>query len=124
MVKIYTAKLSSLLDQHAPLQTKTLTPNTEWYTDDIRKAKQDCRKAERVMLQTNLTVHQDVYREKRNIVSGIILKSKRDYYSTKIEESGHDQKQLFKLTNKLMGNKNFTILPSHQSLHELSNRFG
>jgi len=126
LVEKYNTKLSAIIDQHAPPQNKVISirPNTKWYTDELRQAKRDRRKAERTMQKTKLTVHQQIYCNKRNYVSKLLLQSKRNYYSTKIEECGYDQKQLFKLTNSLMGKTNEMVLPSNYGCHELSNRFG
>jgi hypothetical protein len=44
--------------------------------------------------------------------------------SDKIEEIGNDSKQLFKLTNNIMGKTKETILPSIDDKHQLANRFG
>jgi hypothetical protein len=40
------------------------------------------------------------------------------------EEIGNDSKQLFKLTNNIMGKTKETILPSIDDKHQLANRFG
>ena len=50
VVKLYNFEVSSIIDKHAPLKSKNiiLRPNTEWYSDELRAAKRDRRKAERV----------------------------------------------------------------------------
>jgi hypothetical protein len=40
-----------------------LRPNTEWYSDELRAAKRDRRKAERRMRKSNLTVHREMFRD-------------------------------------------------------------
>ena len=39
----YNTNLSSIFDQHAPVSERwvTLRPHSPWYTDELRKAKQD-----------------------------------------------------------------------------------
>ncbi|CAC5400145.1 unnamed protein product [Mytilus coruscus] len=48
IVNLYNTELSSIIDRHAPLKSKNIImrPNTEWYTDELRIAKRDRRKAE------------------------------------------------------------------------------
>jgi hypothetical protein len=68
LVKTYNSELSKVLEKHASLQTKQLIlrPNTEWYTEELRMAKQDRRKSERRMRKTQLIVDiKEIYHEKR-----------------------------------------------------------
>ncbi|CAG2225424.1 Protein strawberry notch homolog 2,Protein FORGETTER 1,Protein strawberry notch,Protein strawberry notch homolog 1 [Mytilus edulis] len=96
------------IQRHAPEQSKVITqqPNTEWYTDELRVAKRERRKAERQMRKTKLEVHKHIYKEHCSRTSKLLFKCKMDYYSNKISVVGHDQKKLLKLTNGLMGNTN------------------
>ena len=65
VVKLYNFEVSSIIDKHAPLKSKNiiLRPNTEWYSDELRAAKRDRRKAERRMRKSNLTVHREMFRD-------------------------------------------------------------
>jgi hypothetical protein len=40
-----------------------LRPSTDWYSDELRAAKRDRRKAERRMRKSNLTVHREMFRD-------------------------------------------------------------
>ena len=122
LVETYNTQLSAIIDKHAPVQSKTiiLRPNTKWYTKELRTAKQDRRKSKRKMRKSKLTVDIQIYRVKCNSVS----KTNKQYLSDKIEEIGNDSKQLFKLTNNIMGKTKETILPSIDDKHQLANRFG
>ena len=126
LVETYNTQLSAIIDKHAPVQSKTIImrPNTKWYTEELRTAEQDRRKAERKMRKSKLTVDIQIYREKCNSVSNLLLKTKKQYLSDKIEEIGNDSKHLFKLTNNIMGKTKETILPSIDDQHQLANRFG
>jgi hypothetical protein len=53
-----------------------------------------------------------------------MLKCKKNFFSNKIAEVGSDQKQHYRLTNVLMGNKREVILPFHHSEQQLSNTVG
>ncbi|VDI70250.1 Hypothetical predicted protein [Mytilus galloprovincialis] len=125
LVNLYSTELSSILDKHAPLISKNLIlrPNTEWYTDDLRVAKRNRRKAERRMRKTKLTIHRQMFRESCITTNQLLIKCKKDYFSSKVSEIGHDQKQLHRLTNDLMGNKREIFLPEHENDKLLADKF-
>ncbi|CAG2214072.1 unnamed protein product [Mytilus edulis] len=125
IVNLYNTELSSIIDRHAPLKSRNIImrPNTEWYTDELRLAKRDRRKAERRMRKSNLTVHRQIFQDTCLKASKLLLKSKKDYFSTKISDIEHDQKQLHRLTNDLMGNRREIILPSHKDEKVLADKF-
>jgi hypothetical protein len=126
LVKTYNSELSKVLEKHAPSRTKQLIlrPNTEWYTEELRMAKQDQRKYERRMRKTQLTVDKEIYHEKCRNVGKLLFWCKKEYFTNKISEIGHDQKQLYKMINNLLGKTEETVLPSIPDHYELGNRFG
>ncbi|VDI39827.1 Hypothetical predicted protein [Mytilus galloprovincialis] len=75
------------------------------------------------MRKLNLTVHRQIFQDTCLKASKLLLKSKKDYFSTKISEIEHDQKQLHCLTNDLMGNRREIILPSHNDEKVLADKF-
>ncbi|CAC5424857.1 unnamed protein product [Mytilus coruscus] len=125
LVSLYNTNLISVIDKHAPIVSKeiTLRPNTEWHTEELRDAKRNCRKAERLMRKTNLTVHQQIHRDACVHENKLLIRCKKEHYSTKVEEAEHDQKQLFRLSKRIMGEKQETILPSHKDEKDLVNKF-
>ena len=126
LVKTYNSELSKVLEKHAPSRTKQLIlrPNTEWYTEELRMAKQDRRKSERRMRKTQLTVDKEIYHEKCRNVGKPLFRCKKEYFTNKISEIGHDQKQLYKVTNNLLSKTKETLLPSIPDHYEFGNRFG
>jgi hypothetical protein len=75
------------------------------------------------MRQTKLTVHRQIFKENCSKVTKLLLNCKKDYYVSKIQELGNDCKQLYRITNSLMGNKNDSILLEHKDDGELATRF-
>ena len=67
-VKQYNVTLSSLLDQHAPLSTKTVVPRVQqpWFSDSLYQLKRERRKAERKWKSTGLIIDFDHFKEVRN----------------------------------------------------------
>jgi hypothetical protein len=125
LVNRYNTGLRELLDKHAPLMTKEITdrPNTPWYDDNLRAAKRERRRAERVMRRTKLTVHKEIYTDACAKYNKLLLQTKQDYYSTKIKENSNDQRQLFRLTNDLMGSGREKALPNTEDDKTLADNF-
>ena len=113
LVSIYQNDLLSVLNKHAPLKTRTFTirPQAEWYTADIRKAKQLRRRAERLWRKTGLTIHRDIFMERRGDVNDLIRNTKTDYYANLICENKDNNKKLFDVVNTLLGRKQSMPLP-------------
>ena len=64
-VNFYNASLSSLLDLHAPVKTRTVTftHSAPWYTSELREMKKAGCVLERHFKVSGLTVHKFAYRE-------------------------------------------------------------
>ena len=125
LVDAYNTNLKALMDKHAPLCTKviTLRPNAPWYSDELREAKHEKRRCERTWRRTGLTVHQQLYKDQCRHVNKLLHVTKQDYFIEQIMECGRDQKKLYSLTRKLLGNTGNSILPSHISPSDLGEKF-
>ncbi|KAK6168847.1 hypothetical protein SNE40_020019 [Patella caerulea] len=122
----YFTILHRTLDNLAPLQTKTirLRPNSAWFNNDILEAKKLRNKAERKWRETNLTIHEQIFKCKKNTVNYLIRKAKKSYYSDKIETGQNKQKELFRVTNTLLDpNYGVTKLPTTVPVQELPEKF-
>jgi hypothetical protein len=79
VVKLYNSELSSIIDKHAPLTSKNiiLRPSTEWYSDELRAAKRNRRKAERakiILRSSSLeTGENDVSGSPSNFISALMV---------------------------------------------------
>ena len=112
------------MDKHAPLKKKTVIvhPNAPWYTEEIDLAKKEKRKAEAIWRETKLTVHRDIFVQKKIKVNQLLAAAKRDFYSEKVKECP-DQKSLFKIANSLLNKSSSNSLPDHTCPQDLANRF-
>ena len=124
LVHAYTTGIEAVVDQHAPVQRKSITlrPNAQWYSDELRQAKHERRRAEKVWRRTKLIVHRQLFREQCNAVNKLMISAKKTLFSAKIRDCG--KKQMFKLTCHLMGNTGQVILPTHESAEQLATIFG
>ena len=119
----YNSTVQAILDKHAPLQTNVVTVRSQpiWYCEEIHKARKEKRKAERKWRTTGLTIHKDIYKEKRNKVTHLISQSKKEHYRSKIGDAAGDQKVLFRCVNELLYRSKSSALPSATSNEALAN---
>ncbi|KAJ8032041.1 hypothetical protein HOLleu_25450 [Holothuria leucospilota] len=103
LVHIFDSVLKSILDKHAPLISRSvrLRRNTEWYNDDIRRAKSPRRKYERLWCKLGLHVHKELYNSQRKLVNELMTSAKKEYFSTLVHNCGIDQRKLFGVVNQL-----------------------
>lgn len=125
LVSGYTNELSSLIDKHAPLRTKTITlrPTCPWYTEELHEAKHLKRKLERRWQNTKLSVDHQIYRNQCAVVNKMLEKARLSYYSDKVSDCDRDQKGLHKITKHLLEGPSEVVLPSGKCSEELAQDF-
>ena len=74
----YNKTLIAVLDKHAPVKTQTIVmrPQVPCYTDEIRQAKGERRKAERRWRLSKLDSDLAVFKVKRNAVNNLMNKAR------------------------------------------------
>ena len=87
------------------------------------KQKSTCRKLERRWRRSKLESDYRPYANQRTVIQNTILKSKVDYYSNLILETGNDNKGLFRLIDRLLYRKAEKSFPTSSSAEELANIF-
>ena len=112
--------LQNLLDQHAPATQRKVSsrPPSPWFCavgPQLLEAKRERRRAERQWLKSGLEVHKLIFRSACKLVSKIAQQAKYKFFSTKILACT-SSKQLFNITNTLLG------MPKTSSLHKHSPR--
>ena len=113
----YSAGLSWVLDQHAPLSSRKVAnrPSEPWRTDSIRTAKRELWQAERKWRSSGLTVYKELYSAKLIAYTASVRKAKRQYYNDVICNCPCS-KQLYNVTNQLLGRTKKSSLPSNTPL--------
>ena len=122
LTKLYDRQLTKLLDQHAPVKTKTVTihPLAPWCTDNIQSLRKEVRHAERRWRRTRENKHRDEYHDHKNLTKQIKI-AKKAHYQSKISSAGQAQKALFQCVNELVCKS--TNLPSNLPKEEQPNCF-
>ena len=125
LIDQYNCTLTSLINKHAPLKSKTVTirPATLWYTEKIKQLKSIQRRCEKRWRKYRLVVHREAYTDARKAVNAAIAEAKTAYFSDKIDECGNDQKALFKVIDEILHTKDQKPLPKYDSLQDLLNQF-
>lgn len=113
----YNTGLHAVLDAHCPLVSRTVTERTHqpWHTRKITDAKRALRKLERKK-DGQLRRHINVY-------SKLLYTTKCDYYHDTISKAKKNPKELFNITDTLLGRKKKTTLPDNDNHIELANNF-
>ncbi|XP_070212567.1 uncharacterized protein [Littorina saxatilis] len=119
--------LRAILDTHAPSTRRLVSnrPPSPWYSGvgpELQDAKRERRGAERQWRATGLTVHRQVFQAARNRVIAIVDHAKSAFFSSKILACT-SVKQLFSVTNDILGKVTCPPLPTMFSVHELPQKF-
>ena len=120
----YSAGLHRVLDQHAPLTSRKVAnrPSAPWRTDSVRTAKRELRQAERKWRSSGLTVHKELYSAKLIAYTASVRKAKRQYYNDVICICP-SSKQLYNVTNQLLGRTKKSSLPNNIPTSDLPDTF-
>ena len=87
LVTSYNDTLKAALDKHALLMTKTIVqrPRVPWFSEEIREAKRERRKAEKRWRKSRLDSDLAVFKAKRNATTRLMNKARWEFYSNFIE---------------------------------------
>lgn len=111
----YNSSLSSILDIHAPLKTRTVTftRSAPWFTSKLRVMKRSGRVLEHAYKTFGLTVHMLAYRDHRKAYAKALSNARSQHYSSLINNNPGNSKQLFSTINHI-------LKPQTSSFHTLS----
>ena len=123
----YDTCLRTIIDAHAPLVSRTITvrPTTPWHTNDLTEAKRALRRAERLWRNSSLTVHRQIFKDRRNIFRKLLKTASSDYYRSEISKAGGNMRLIYGITDSLLGRKVNMTLPevADESSSALATRF-
>lgn len=122
----YNSTLHDCLEKHAPITTRTISvpPRVAWFSEEIKCAKKEKRKAERKWRMTKLESDLSQFKRKRAFCTSSMKKARSEYYSTFINDNSSDQGKLFKASKYLLNLKNDIQFPPHSDAFKLANDFG
>ena len=122
-VAAYERNVSAVLENHAPLQIKTviLRPKVPWLDESTLHERRKERQLERQYRKSKLTVHRVMWKEQARSVDRMIESAKVKHFSDRIEAAS--PADAIGLINGLMARNSQSPLPSHESEEELASRF-
>jgi len=126
LIEIYKSKTSDFFNTNFPLIEKCIKvqdSNNLWYNSDIKKAKRELRKAEKLFLRHKTDFYREKFKELQQFKCKLVAKTKISFYTGKIGECKNDSKELFRVLNGLLGKSKSFILPQCHSDEVLANRF-
>ncbi|KAJ8036476.1 hypothetical protein HOLleu_20464 [Holothuria leucospilota] len=122
-IEQYENVLCDLIDKHAPVKERSvvLRPSSPWYCDELRKAKWMKRRSERKWLKSGLEIDKQIYCDQSKAYHCMIEQAKCNYHRNEIAKC--DEKQLFKLVDRISNPASSPKLPDHDCKKSLANDF-
>ena len=126
LVSSYNNTLMAALDKHTPLMTRTIVQRRRvpWFSQEIREAKRQRRKAEKRWRKSRLESDLAAFKAKRNFTTRLMNKARREFYSNFIDENNGDQKKLFRSSQRLFKRTMDDGLPPNLDSKTFSNDLG
>ena len=114
LVNSYIYTLSSILDSHAPLKTKTVRPRPPkpWFTASLSKLRLARRKLEKIWLRSRSSTDLKLFRSATNSYHDAIITAKKLYNSSLISSNLSNPRKLWSAINKLLNRKSHSVLPT------------
>ena len=126
LVNCYNSTLSSVLNQHAPLQSRSIPIRSRapWFNDNIKNGKREKRKAERRWRSSRKDSDLSLFKSKRNRMLVLINNARQEYYSNLVAENCHNQAKLFRVSKTLLNLQADNMLPPHDNASSLAHEMG
>ena len=114
-----------VINSHAPIKAKQIkiVPDAPWFDLEYNSLRQQRRKAEKRYKKSRLAEHKVEFVNLRKQTTALAFNKKRSYFAKKIEDCNGNSKALFNSLDKLLDERQETVLPSHESSSELAERF-
>ena len=124
-IDCYNGIILATLDKHTPQKTKLVKVSHKqpWFSDRI-KAKIRVRwKKELIWIKDPNEYTYQAFYNQRHYCSNIIKSAQRQYFKGKLTENCNNYKEIFRLTNKLLGKESELPLPPAEDLTIQGNDF-
>ena len=126
MAHSYNRTLASLLDEHAPLCSRTIItrPGVPWFSDEIRQAKRLRRRAERKWRSSGLDDDLRAFKFVKNRTTYIMNRVRCEFYREFVGKNSSDQRKLFSAIKELLNRDSDTPFPPNSNKLALANDLG
>ena len=125
LVANYNKELTTLLDRHAPIITKEsfVRNQSPWFNDELSQAKKSKRQAERKWIKNPLEINLQIFHHHKYTYLDMCKNAKKEFYQSQIAQHQGNQKELYKIANKLLYRTKDKSLPDEDNPEILANRF-
>ena len=115
LVNCYNKTLNSILDQYAPLKTKTVTkrPIVPWFNEQVKAAKRQRRKAEKKWRRTNLNSDLADYKVQKNQTTFVMNCARKAFYTDFISQKSNNQRKLLQAAKILFTQRSDFLSPEY-----------
>ena len=100
-----------------------LRPNYPWFNENILTEKKIRRQLESKWRKSHLEIDRQIYCQQKQMVNRQIKRAKSQYYNDLFSEVAKDQRQIFRLTVKLLHRRKSSPLPMCESQKDLAQSF-
>ena len=125
LVDLYNSTLSSLLDKHAPIKTKTIRakPVNKWFTPALSTLKRARRHLEKLWHSTRSPHHLNLLHTATNKYHSAIINAKKHFNASLVSSCSANPRKIWNAINTLLDRKTPSQLPSVPSFKQLSQMF-
>ena len=122
----YNDSLSTILNKHAPLITKKVSPKSPnpWMTPEIMAAKNHRRYLERIWRRTPTPFNRSRFTRQTHSCNRMMSKAKSAYYTEIVRNNSTDQRSMWRAFNQILHRRPLRLLPEYLSISQLATRFG
>ena len=124
-IDCYDRVIIATLDKHAPQKTKLVKVSHKqpWFTDRIKDKIRVRQKKELSWIKDPNAYNYQAFYNQRRYCSNLIKSVQRQFFKGKITENHGNYKEIFRITNKLLGRDNELPLPPAEDLITQANQF-
>ncbi|XP_068757976.1 uncharacterized protein [Montipora capricornis] len=115
---------SRLIRDVQPDTTVTVRPQVPWYSDEIREAKRERRRAERRWRTTGTAADLVSFNRKKNYVTHLLKEAKSAFLAEFIDKNADHQGKLFRAVKDLLVEKNTLYFSDYADKSALANDLG
>ena len=113
------------LNNHAPVVTKTINANNRppWMDREYTDARKERRKLYRIWKKSNSNQDKEEFVGSRLSVNELSKVKRRTFYQNSIQNSSNSQKELYKVTNKILDRNKKSEFPHCENPITLAEKF-
>ena len=117
--------MSSILNTHAPLKTKSVSPKppNPWITSAIQAAKRTRRYLERVWRKSRFPSDRSKYVKQAHLCNRMMERARREHIANYIHENENDAGKLWRAVNSVLRRVPNTSMPTTSDITTLCHSF-